>query len=89
MKGKKIEIIPLATRKIKKRHIKKNLVVETLHEPDQIVPGYGDCKVAPKIYRIKKKEYLLRVVYEEQEDLLLVITAYLTSKVSGYWKGSK
>ena len=42
-----------------------------------------------KKYIIGSKEYLLRVVYEEQKDLGVVITAYLTSQVMRYWKEGK
>jgi hypothetical protein len=42
-------------------------------------------KVAQKKYFLENKEFLLRVVYEEQDDLGVVITAYLTSQVVRYW----
>jgi hypothetical protein len=32
---------------------------------------------------------LLRVIYEEKEDLDIVLTAYLTSQVARYWKEEK
>ncbi len=31
---------------------------------------------------------LLRVVYDETEQKYVVVTAYLTSAVTRYWKGS-
>lgn len=54
--------------------------------PSQIVDGYGGRKVAHRKYLIKEKEYLLRVVYEEREDIHEVITAYLTSQITRYWE---
>ena len=57
--------------------------------PDQMVDGYDGRSVAQKKYIIGSKEYLLRVVYEEQGDLGVVITAYLTSQVMRYWKEEK
>jgi len=54
-----------------------------------MVEGYGGRSVAQKKYIIGGKEYLLRVVYKEQEDLGVVITAYLTSQVMRYWKEGK
>jgi hypothetical protein len=52
----------------------------------QTVEGYGGCKVAHKKYEIEKKEYLMRVVYEEKENVKIVLTAYLTSQVARYWR---
>jgi hypothetical protein len=38
---------------------------------------------------VSGKEYLLRVIYEETEKMYTIITAYLTSQVSRYWKEQK
>ncbi|MFH0814106.1 MAG: hypothetical protein V2A69_14900 [Pseudomonadota bacterium] len=35
---------------------------------------------------VEDKEYLLRVVYEEERELKVVVTSYLTSQVERYWK---
>ncbi len=83
---KKIEIIPIAERKAKKRGIKKEWIEDTITNPIQVVDGYGGRKVAHKRILIDNKEYLLRVVYEETEEMYIVVTAYLTSQISRYWK---
>jgi hypothetical protein len=83
---KKIEIIPIAKKKSGRRGIPVEWIEETINYPDQIVEGYGGRKVAPKKYMIKDKEYLLRVVYEDKEEMNIVLTAYLTSQVVRYWK---
>ena len=38
---------------------------------------------------IEDREFLLRVVYEEKEDIDVVVTTYLTSQVDRYWKEEK
>lgn len=38
---------------------------------------------------IEDKEYLLRVVYEEKEEVYEIITAYLTSQTTRYWEKTK
>ena len=86
---KKIEIIPIAKKKSGRRGIPEEWITETLNFPSQTVEGYGGRKVAHKTYRIENKEYLLRVVYEEKEDVNIVLTAYLTSQVARYWKEGK
>jgi hypothetical protein len=35
---------------------------------------------------IRRREMLLRVVFEETEDKYVVITAYLTSDIKRYWR---
>jgi hypothetical protein len=86
---KKVEIIPIAERKLTRRGIKRELVENTLLNPTQIVDGYGGRKVAHKKVLIYDKEYLLRVVYEETEEMYTVITTYITSKIDRYWKGEE
>ena len=86
---KRIEIIPLARKKLERRGISEEWINETINGPGQIVDGYGRRNVAQKKYIIGSKEYLLRVVYEEHQNLRVVITAYLTSQVMRYWKEGK
>jgi len=86
---KKIEIIPIAKRKIDRRNIPENWIVETIKYPMGSVEGYGSRKVAHRKYIKDSKEYLLRVVFEKKRDVYLVITAYLTSQIERYWKGGK
>lgn len=81
-----IEIIPLASSKMIKRGIPEAWIREALQRPDQIVEGHGGRSVAQQRSRVRRREKLLRVVFEEREDKYLVITAYLTSDIKQYWK---
>jgi len=83
---KDIEIIPLAKRKLERRGIPESWVGEALRSADQIVEGHGGRLVAQQRRRIRRKERLLRVVYEETRDKYVVITAYFTSDIERYWK---
>jgi hypothetical protein len=82
-----IEIIPIAKKKADQRGLTEDQLLDVLKAPDQIVKGYGGRKVAQKKYKMGEGEFLLRVVYEEGQNTLKVITAYLTSKVRRYWRG--
>lgn len=86
---KRIEIIPIARKKLARRGIPEEWVRETINYPAQIIGGYGGRKVAHKKYMTEGKEYLLRVIYEEKEGTNEILTAYLTSQVERYWKGEK
>lgn len=83
---KEIEIIPLARRKMARRGIAESWVDEALRSPDQVVEGHGGRLVAQQRRRIRRKERLLRVVFEETQDKYVVVTAYLTSDIKRYWK---
>ena len=83
---KEIEIIPLARRKMARRGIPESWIGEALRAADQIVEGHGGRLVAQQRRRIRRKEKLLRVVFEETEEKYVVITAYLTSDIKRYWK---
>jgi hypothetical protein len=84
MKG--IEIIPLAKRKMERPGIPEAWVRATLENADQVVEGHGGRLVAQQRRRVRRREKLLRVVFEETEERYLAITAYLTSDIKRYWK---
>jgi mRNA-degrading endonuclease RelE of RelBE toxin-antitoxin system len=79
-----IEIIPLAQKKIKQRQISYEWIKETIESPDRVVAGYGGREVRQKLYVIRSRNKLLRVVYEVEDDKIIVVTAYLTSKIEKY-----
>jgi len=83
---KEIDIIPLAKRKMARRGIPIAWVAEALQSADQVVEGHGGRLVAQQRRRIRRREKLLRVVFEETEEKYVVITAYLTSDIKRYWR---
>jgi hypothetical protein len=83
---KKIEIIPIARKKLARRGISEDWVKETINNPAQLVQGYGGRKVAQRKYMVQNKEYLLRVVFEDREESCDVVTGYLTTQIDRYWE---
>lgn len=83
---KEIEIIPLARKKMARRGIPEAWAEAALTAPDQIVEGHGGRSVAQQRRIIRRREKLLRVVFEKTADKYVVITAYLTSDIKRYWK---
>lgn len=80
------KIIPLASKKIKLRKISKAMLTGTIKKPDQVVEGYGGRIIYQKIYNIKNKRKLLRIVCEKENNNIIVVTAYLTSQIKRYWR---
>lgn len=83
---KRIEIIPIAEKKSMRRGIRREWIDDAITNPAQVVEGYGNRRVAHKKLLLGSKEYLLRVVYEEIEEVYIIVTAYLTSQIDRYWK---
>ena len=83
---KQVEIIPLAHKKMAQRRIPETWVREALAAPEQVVEGPGGRQVAHNRMTVADKERLLRVVYEETETTLGMVTAYLTSTIARYWR---
>ena len=83
---KPVEIIPLARRKMERRGVPENWVLDALQAPDQVVPGYAGRLVAQKRIQVMGSPMLLRVVHEETEERIVVVTAYLTSAIDRYWR---
>ncbi len=86
MDSKPITIIPLALKKLAQRGADESMVFQTVNQPDQIVEGSKGRFVAQRKYLFNDSIYLLRVIYEEDENNVTVITGYLTSQISRYWE---
>ena len=71
----KISFHAHAIEKLAKRNLDKSLIKEGINNPDRVVEGRSGRKIAQKVYG----RYVLRIVYEEHKEQILVITAYLAS----------
>jgi len=71
----------------KERGINIKTIEDTISNPEQIIPDEKGMKIAQRKYldKSKKKEYLIRVVFKEEREARIGITAYITSKVKKYW----
>jgi hypothetical protein len=78
---KQIVFIQHAADRLKERGIALDLVKETIRNPDR-TDLENERKIAQKLIEGK----LLRVIYEE-EEAIVVISAYRTSQVDRYLKG--
>jgi uncharacterized protein DUF4258 len=79
-----------ARKKATKREVQENEVERTIARPDSIVPGQLRRRVFIRRYfdTILETEMLLRVVVEETETELTVVTLYKTSKFAKYEGGA-
>ena len=61
-----------AEEQIKGRKISKKEMEMTIKNPVEVVNGQRNRKIAHKVFNDK----LLRVIYEEKEDEIIVVSAY-------------
>ena len=73
---------PYALYKMDKRGINKAQVIETVNDPLSVIQGKFGRKIAQKKYG----RYLIRVVFEERQDDILIVTAY-PAKPERYLRG--
>jgi len=77
---RQIIFIQHALDRLKERDISEELVIEVIRNPD-VVDNKGERrKIAQKLI----KEKLLRIVYDDEDELIVVISAYTTSNVHKY-----
>ena len=75
-----------ARRQIREREITEELINKVLPHPAQIIDSYGNRKIAQDMVRHKGEKFLLRIVFEEIDKELKVVTVYLTTRVEKYWR---
>lgn len=77
---KKLVFIQRALDRMEERGITKELIRDALDQSSGIESNDGMRKIAQRFIDGK----LIRVVYEEGPDAIVVITVYKTSKISKY-----
>jgi hypothetical protein len=79
-----------ARKKAAKREVPENEVERTIARPDSIVPGEWRRQIFMRRYfdAILETEMLLRVVVQETDTELTVVTLYKTSKFAKYEGGA-
>ncbi len=82
---KKVIFVKHALDRMKDRSITEEQIKSTLK-----YPGIIDCKNEKrKIAQRLIEGRLLRVVYEEGDDAIIVVSAYCTSRVNKYIRGNE
>lgn len=76
-----------AIKQIGDREIPIELLEQVLTTPDQVLPQDDNSRVyQSKIVGEKNKTYLLRVFVSDSIQPFVVISLYLTSKITKYWE---
>ena len=68
----KIRITAHAENRMEKYDLSRSLVVKSMEDPDSIIDGHSGRKIAQK----KLNGYVLRVIYEEEKGINVIVTVY-------------
>ncbi|TVR20809.1 MAG: DUF4258 domain-containing protein [Anaerolineaceae bacterium] len=81
---RKYRLTDHAREEAERRSIPLDVLDSVMNTPDQIVVAHSGRKVYQSRMEIDSKLYLIRVIVEEA-DPLVVITVYRTSNIKKYW----
>lgn len=82
----KIEFTKYAELQIQERKITHKEVLETIKLSEQTLHSKKGRKIAQKKLKRSGNEGLLRVIFEEKNNVKTVVTVYWTSKIEKYWR---
>jgi uncharacterized DUF497 family protein len=83
----KIKFTNHAKDEIRNRALDIKQLEEILTNPGQIVESDNNRKVYQELIEfIDKKKYVVRIIIEETNDTINVVTVYKSSKISKYWR---
>ncbi len=87
---KPIRWLPHALENLADREIPRDEAEKTLVSPELVVPGGATRRLYMRRYQDARlgQQMLVRAVVQEKTEELLVITVYITSKISKYMKGA-
>ena len=83
----KYEISDHAKARMEIRKIAMEDVVNCLENPGQVIPAKEERGVYQSKISPNGRMRLIRLVVEKKEGILIVVTVYITNKISKYWKG--
>lgn len=75
-----------ARKRLPRRKIPLELVERVLSNPEQTIESRRRKIAQGRFTAQSGKEHLLRVVFEEAGEDLIVVTVYETSRVRRYWR---
>ena len=81
---KQFRFIDHALKELERRAIPRQLVLDALAQPDQVIPNVEGREAYHKRVEINGKPYLLRIIVEHGDT---VVTVYRTSNIKKYWSG--
>ena len=84
---KNIILIPHAERRLDRYSVYGELIVDAINNPDEVVRGKRKGELQRWVaHKLLNDEYMLRVIYEIENEDISVVTLYI-SKRKRYYRG--
>lgn len=90
MNEARVRISPHAAEQIRLRKLTLEQVVQVVTNPQQTTVAKHGRYFAESVFQKEGKSYVIRALVERLDEewvVLLVLTVYLTSKLTKYWRG--
>lgn len=82
----KIEFTKHALEEADKRNINVKIIEKIVKNPEQKIKTVNNRFICQELIEFEnKKQYVVRVITEETETIIKIITLYKSSKISKYW----
>ncbi len=75
-----------AQQTIRERNIPETAIDTVLNSPQQIVDGKDGKRVYQSVFKVYDRQFLVRVIVNDDHDPVEVITVYKTSQIDKYWE---
>jgi hypothetical protein len=62
------------------------MIINAIKEPDYLVIQPNNRFIALKLIKINGNDYLLIIIFERIDDIIKIITAFITNKIEKYLK---
>ncbi len=84
----RIQFSDHALERMRSRNLTTDQIKNAIKNPDE----HFHNQIGKVVHKIQnddesQEKYLLRIFYKEEEDRIIIISAYRTSKIEKYWKG--
>ena len=82
---KKIRLIPHAEGRLKRYGVNRELIVDAINNPDDVVRGKRKGEIERWIvHKLLDDGYMLRVIYKFKNEDIYVITSYISKRERYY-----
>jgi len=75
-----------ALKRLKERKINKRIVRQTIKTPDYLITQPNNRFRALKLIKLNGNDYILIIIFERIDDIIKIITAFITNKIEKYIK---
>jgi hypothetical protein len=73
-------------KRLKERKINRRVIRQVIKTPDYLITQPNNRFRALKLIKLNVNDHLLIIIFERIDDIIKIITAFITSKIEKYLK---